>query len=286
MHIAVASGKGGTGKTTVSVNLFHFYNKFTNAEVSLLDCDVEEPNSLLFFKKHELMRERIVFQQIPHIDTTICTFCKDCAEWCNFNAISIVASQKFASVNVELCHSCGACFAACRQNAITEMPSSIGSISSYCTGRGQMLIEGRLSIGSSMPKILIKELKRESASHKSLVILDAPPGNGCPLVQTLTDTDFVILVTEPTPFGLHDLKIAVEVVNLLNIPFGVVINKSMPGFDILKKFLNVEQISILGEIPFDNTYANGYLTGSLLSNISSETEKIYESIIDNILMLS
>src|SRR6056297_626196 len=156
MKIAVASGKGGTGKTTVSVNLYHFISKYWDPNVQLIDCDVEEPNDALFFHDPEAEWEKVVFQLVPEINTEACTYCKKCSEWCEFNAITIIPNRKFAEVNASLCHSCGACSVACDFGAIIEKEKSLGVVTRYKTGIGQGLTEGRLEVGSAMQTLLIK----------------------------------------------------------------------------------------------------------------------------------
>lgn len=282
MKIAVASGKGGTGKTTVSVNLYYFIAKFWNQNVQLVDCDVEEPNDAFFFINRKLERSKSVFQMIPEIDTDKCTFCKKCAEWCEFNSITIVPNLKFAEVNASLCHSCGACIAACDFGAIREKEIPLGVISSFDTGIGKGMTEGRLEVGSAMQTMLIKKLKKEVTEKDCITILDAPPGTSCPVVETVSESDFVILVSEPTPFGLHDLKITVDLLNQLDIPFGVIINKAGLGSDEVYSFLNEKKIELLGVIPFRREYAGLYSSGKILDNISKDTENIYIEIIKKI----
>lgn len=279
MKIAVASGKGGTGKTTISINLYYFIDKFLNIPVQLVDCDVEEPNDALFFPEAPKKSEEQVFQLIPEIDKSKCTFCRRCSEWCEFNAISIVKSHGFAEVNASLCHSCGACLAACDFDAIREVRHPLGIISHYETGIGNGLTEGRLNVGSPMQSMLIKEVKKHTRESDGIVIFDAPPGTSCPVVQTIADTDFVILVTEPTPFGLYDLKITVDLMLELHKPFGVIINKAGLGSTEIYRFLNEKNIELLGEVPFSKNYAGNYAVGKILENISGEMENIYREIL-------
>ena len=282
MQIAVASGKGGTGKTTVAVSLFHFWKKFFNEKVHLVDCDVEEPNDALFFPSLETLEQKQVYQYIPEIDTSVCTFCKKCAEWCEFNAITVVANRQFAEVDTSLCHSCGACLVACPENAFTEKPHPLGVITRYLTENGNEFTEGRLEVGSAMQTMLIKELKKEVNPGINFTILDAPPGTSCPVVETVSNADFVILVTEPTPFGLHDLKITVELMNELKKPFGVVVNKAGLGSGDVYTFLNKNNIELLGEIPFSRELARMYSSGELLGNIPEELKETYRGIIEKI----
>ena len=282
MKIAVASGKGGTGKTTVSLNLYYFIEKFWNKNVRLIDCDVEEPNDILFFASAVKTSHSEVFQQIPEIDTSKCTFCRKCDDWCEFNAISIVKNLEFAEVNPDLCHSCGACVEACNFGAITEHPKPLGTISYFETGFGNGLTEGRLKVGSSMQTSLIKEVKKATTNSVEIIIYDAPPGTSCPVVETVADADFIILVTEPTPFGLHDLKIMLELLMNMQKPFGVIVNKAGLGSRDVYHFLNENNVEILGEIPFTKEYAGNYASGKILENISTEIENIYRSIIEKL----
>jgi MinD superfamily P-loop ATPase len=282
MQIAVASGKGGTGKTTLAVSLFHYWAKYQNKKVLLLDCDVEEPNDALFLYPLKTLSSRNINQYIPEINTAVCTFCKKCVEWCEFNAITIVKSRNFAQVDASLCHSCGACLVACPENAFTEKPHPLGVITRYLTEYGNEFTEGRLKVGSSMQTMLIKELKKEVEQNGSITIFDAPPGNSCPVAETVSDTDYVILVTEPTPFGLHDLKITVELVQELQKPFGVVVNKSGLGNSDVYEFLKDNNIKLLGEIPFSKEFAQKYSSGELLKNIPENLEDICRGIIEKI----
>jgi MinD superfamily P-loop ATPase len=283
MQLAIASGKGGTGKTTVAVFLFHFWAKYKNRSVQLVDCDVEEPNAALFLSPLRMKNKKTVYQYIPEIDTRVCTFCKKCSEWCAFNAISIVANRKFAEVDNTLCHSCGACLVACPENALTEKPHPLGAITHYITEDGNFFSEGRLEVGSAMQTMLIKALKKEVRKKENITILDSPPGTSCPVVETAADADYVILVTEPTPFGLHDLKITVELLHELQKPFGVVVNKAGLGSTDVYAFLEENNIELLGEIPFSREFARRYSAGELLKEIPQELEKIYRNIIESVL---
>ena len=284
MKIAIASGKGGTGKTTVSVNLLYFINRFYRPEVQLVDCDVEEPNDVIFFPKATKTEEKEVFQLIPKIDTTKCTFCHKCADWCEFNAVSIVQRLDFAKVNNDLCHSCGACLVACNFGAITEIKQPLGTISYYNTNIGKGLTEGKLKIGSAMQTLLIKQVKKNTRNSAEITIYDAPPGTSCPVVETVSDADFVVLVTEPTPFGLHDLKITIELLKDLQKPFGVIVNKAELGSNDVYHFLETNKIQLLGKIPFIRDYAAEYAVGNLLSNIPKSVESAYHEITEKLML--
>ena len=280
--IAIASGKGGTGKTTVSVNLYHFINKFVTTKVQLVDCDVEEPNDLLFFRNAKEQKRETINQMIPRIDNDKCTYCRKCVEWCEYNAIVVIPPVKFAEVNPSLCHSCGACLVACEYDAMKEYPEPIGDVTFYETETGLGLAEGRLKIGSAMQTMLIKELKKRVTGSAEWLLFDAPPGTSCPVVETVSDTDYILLVTEPTPFGLHDLTLMVEMLKDIKQPFGVIINKAGLGNNDVYDYLKKENIEIIGEIPFDKDYASKYAAGNLLQNISPDTEKRYRKIIEKL----
>jgi len=285
MKIAIASGKGGTGKTTVAVNLYYFLSKELYNKVKLVDCDVEEPNDMLFFHNTELDEKQDVFTPVPEIDTAKCTFCKKCSDWCEFNAISIVKALKFAEVNKDLCHSCGACSVACEFDAITEHTHALGSISNYNPGFGAGIIEGRLEIGSSMQTSLIKELKKSFNNNEDLLLFDAPPGTSCPVVETVSDADYIILVSEPTPFGLYDLQLTVDLIQELNIPFGVVVNKAGLGNNDIFDYLQQQQIELIATIPYSKNYASSYSKGELIEDISDEFTGYYQNIVKKVIRL-
>lgn len=279
--IAVASGKGGTGKTTLSVTLFNWLRQSKLGKVQLIDCDVEEPNDALFFGLEEEKLKTEVNQLVPEIDTEKCVFCRKCAEYCEFNAITIIPPVEFAEVNASLCHSCGACIVACEHEAIYERPEKIGDIRYYDLHEEGELIEGRLKIGSAMQTMLIKELKNKSGDA-DIVIYDAPPGTSCPVVETINDADFVVLVTEPTPFGVYDFKLMYELVQDLGKSFGVVINKSGLGNHEIYDFIASKQIEIIGEIPFNKEYARLYANGILAEEIPKEVADAYTSIVNKL----
>ncbi len=276
--IAIASGKGGTGKTTLAVNLFHSLSKTPGLNVSLVDCDVEEPNDAIFFQKARKTGESEVFQLIPEIDKERCTYCRKCAEYCEFNAIVVIPSIKFAEVNASLCHSCGACLVACEEKAIIEKPEPIGKVTNYNLTNGNTLIEGKLLIGSAMQTMLIRELKKRVPASNDIVIYDSPPGTSCPVVEVVNDSDFVLLVSEPTPFGLHDFKIMAELLTSLQRPFGVIINKAGLGDGEIYKYIEKESIELLGEIPFSKSYASDYANGNLFEDIPQEIADCYSQI--------
>ncbi len=283
VKIAIASGKGGTGKTTVAVNLFHFIRQFRTNHVLLVDCDVEEPNDLIFFPDATPVDEKDANQLIPEINTDKCTFCRRCVEYCEFNAIVVIPLVQFAEINPGLCHSCGACLVACRDEAITEKPYSIGKIRSHTIDGKAHLLVGSLKIGSAMQTLLIKTLKKQPVNEAEIILYDSPPGTSCPVVTTTADADYVILVTEPTPFGLNDLKLTVDLLRELGKSFGVIVNKAGLGNRDLYDYLDKENIEIIGEIPFNKAYASVYARGALLKQIPKEIEDLYQNIIIEII---
>ena len=252
MIISIASGKGGTGKTTVATNLALSLGE----GVRLVDCDVEEPNCHLFLQPEITESEKVtVF--VPVISQEACTGCKKCAEICRFRALTVVRGKVL--VFPELCHSCGGCLEVCPEGAVLEGSREIGTMESgFCgvLGFGQ----GRLRVGEAMSPPLIRKVR--AASHGAeTVIIDAPPGTSCPVITAMQGSDFVLLVTEPTPFGLHDLILAVEAVRVLGIPFGVVINRADMGDDEVGKYALRQGIPVLLEIPFDRKIAEAYSRG-------------------------
>ena len=279
LKIAIASGKGGTGKTTVSVNLYHFIHKYWTEKIQLMDCDVEEPNDLIFFPEAKEIYRKDTAQLVPKIDLDKCTFCRDCVEYCEFNAIVVIPPVEFAEVNASLCHSCGACIHACKHDAMPEIDHKLGEISKFELDEGLGLIQGELEIGSAMQTILIKDVKLEYDQNADIILMDAPPGTSCPVVETVADADFVLLVTEPTPFGLHDLKLTIELMREIEKPFAVVINKEGMGNHDLEDYLLSEKIEIMGKIPFSMEFAAAYATGDLLRTISSDTEIFYKDLV-------
>ncbi len=280
--IAVASGKGGTGKTTVAVSIYKLLAESLNVKVGLVDCDVEEPNDIIFFPEAENEGAEVVLQDIPNIDVEKCTFCRKCAEYCEFNAIVVLPSARFAEVNSSLCHSCGACLVACENNAITENKLPIGKVTDFRTKVGHGLLEGKLKVGSAMQTLLIKELKKRVADDCDIVIYDAPPGTSCSVVETTIDADYILLVTEPTPFGLHDLKLTVALMNELGKDFGIIVNKAGLGNDEIYRYINENRIELIGEIPFVSSFASNYAQGNLTENTPQEITNSLNSILSKL----
>lgn len=255
MIVAIASGKGGTGKTTVSVNLA----ASVGSEIQLLDCDVEEPNCHLFIKG-TVQSEHGIGIPVPQVDESLCDGCGECGRFCRYSAIVAIGTKPL--VFPEMCHGCGGCAKVCPKKAIADVDHRIGSIrilgSGYIT-----LLEGRIDVGVAMAPPMIREVKQKMRKDID-TILDAPPGTSCPVIAAVRGSDFVVLVTEPTPFGLHDLQIAVDTVRQLTIPFGVVVNRMGIGDDRIQQFCREQRIPILVEIPDDRRIAEEYSKGNLI----------------------
>lgn len=255
MIISIASGKGGTGKTTIATNLA----LSLGPDVQLLDCDVEEPNAHLFIHPTFEKTETIT-TPVPEVDEEKCTLCGKCGEICQFKAI-VVIGETILPFH-ELCHSCGGCMEVCPEKAITETGRELGIIEQG-QKNGLQFIHGRLRIGEAMSPPLINKVRSFTLPGK-LTIIDAPPGTSCPVIAAMKGTDFILLVTEPTPFGLHDLKLAFEAVRILGIPCGLVINRSDMGDDKVRAYAEEEGLPILMEIPFDRCIAEAYSRGEAL----------------------
>lgn len=257
MIISVASGKGGTGKTTIAVNL-----ALSIGNVQFLDCDVEEPNAHIFLNPEITRREKVCIP-VPDIDQIKCNFCGRCREVCSYNAIVVLPGTDGAGGSLlvfpNLCHGCGACSMFCPTGAIKEIDKEIGVVE---IGRkdGIDFIHGRLNIGEAMSPPLIRQVKRYIDKGKT-VIIDAPPGTSCPVITAVKGSDFCILVTEPTPFGLNDLILAVDVLRKICVPFGVVINRSDIGDRKVEDYCAGEKIPILMRIPFSRHIASKYSEG-------------------------
>ncbi len=273
MIIAVASGKGGTGKTTIAVNLAYALDR----EVQLLDCDVEEPNAQLFLNGALLSTEEVTIP-IPQIDASLCNGCGECSRFCEYNAI--VSYGTMPLVFADMCHGCGGCMKVCPPQAIREVDHRIGVIETFSAGK-ITLIQGKLDIGAAMAPPLIRAVKRKM-DNRIPILLDAPPGTSCPVITTLRGADFVALVTEPTPFGLNDLILAVETVREMDLPFGVIINRSGSGDARVNFYCADENIPILAEIPDDRKIAEAYSRGELIGKVFPEYRLIFEKIINDI----
>lgn len=262
MKIAVASGKGGTGKTLVSTNLF-WTAQNAGLPVTLVDCDAEEPNVAEFIAG-ELLNSYTVTQNIPVINPELCVFCGKCFNYCNYNAIVYLPANQFIKVVDDLCHDCGACMVACKFGAIIEKEKQLGIVKSMYINSHAEIIEACADVGVYSPVPVIKKAIKD-ASNSYLAIFDSPPGISCPFIATVENADFVILVTEPTPFGLNDLKLSVETLKQLKRPFGVIVNRAGLGNREVYDWLKQNRIPLLLEIPFDREIARIYSEGRLLA---------------------
>jgi MinD superfamily P-loop ATPase len=261
MIVAIASGKGGTGKTTVATNLAHVASQIGHS-VAYLDCDVEEPNGHIFLGP-TIEEERAIEKPVPVVDLARCTYCGECARACRYGAIASLPNQTL--VFAELCHACGGCSLACPADAIHEAPRPIAKLRLGASGPIRF-VEGVLNVGEAMSPPAIRAVKGE-APPAELVLLDAPPGTSCPVVETVRGCDLVILVTEPTPFGLYDLSLAVEMVRAMRLPLGVVINRADLGNGRVREYCAGHRAPVLAEIPDDRAVAEAYSRGQMIAEV-------------------
>jgi len=276
MKIAVASGKGGTGKTTIAVNLAYVASHALE-RVALLDCDVEEPNAHIFLKPG-IREKHSVGVLIPEVDPEKCTLCGKCGEICQYNAI--VPLPKKVLVYPELCHSCGGCALVCPAQAVAEISREIGKIEQGQAG-DIWFAHGILNVGEIMSPPMIKAVK-DVAPPAEFIIIDAPPGTSCPVIEAVRGVEYTILVTEPTPFGLHDLKLAVGMLRTMEINFGVVINRSDLGDQGVSEYCDENSIRILAEIPDDRRIAESYSRGEIICESLPEYQSIFKTLIQTV----
>ena len=268
MIISIASGKGGTGKTTIATSLA----RSIDSNVSFFDCDVEEPNANIFLKA-PVENKIVVTVMVPKVDESKCTYCRKCAEFCAYKAIAILKDTFLLFENI--CHGCGGCGLICPEGAISEGSREIGVIEEGNVD-GICFHHGILGIGQAMSPPLIRFLKRK-IDRTNTTIIDAPPGTSCPVIESVKGSDFVLLVTEPTPFGLNDLKLAVGMVRELKIPFGVAINRCDVGDRGVEDYCKAQGIEVLLRIPNDRRIAEAYSRGGMIvDELPEYKEKLTE----------
>lgn len=267
--LAIASGKGGTGKTTVTLNLA----KACGSKVQILDCDVEEPNGRLFLGGLSRGAETVSLL-VPRVDESLCDGCGECGRFCAFHAIAVPKDRPV--LFPELCHACGGCGRVCPRGAIRETRRRIGAIEILDAGDIR-LVQGLLDVGVVMSVPLIHAVKRRMAAGTPAIV-DAPPGTSCPVMAAVRGADFTVLVTEPTPFGLHDLSLAVDMIRRLGIPFGVVVNRMGAGDGRVHAYCERESIPVLAEIPDDRRIAEAYSRGELIVDALPEYVPLFQGL--------
>jgi MinD superfamily P-loop ATPase len=279
MKIAVASGKGGTGKTMVATNLF-WVSQNKGWSTTIVDCDAEEPNVVEFVTGHTT-HTHIITQHVPIIDAQKCTFCGRCFEYCNYNAIIYLPQNNFIQVVTDLCHDCGACTYACQCGAITEIGKKLGTVKTMLYNAHADILEACSEVGVYSPVPIIKNAISE-AVNSEITILDSPPGISCPFIATVDRADYVVLVTEPTPFGLNDLKLSVETLQQMGKPFGVIVNRVGLGDNEVFNYLKKNSITLLSTIPFERDIARIYSEGKILAQSRSDYQSHFEDILQTI----
>lgn len=278
MKIAIASGKGGTGKTTIATSLA--LALAAHKPICFLDCDVEAPNAHLFLKP-ELHQHKDAVLPVPQIDEALCQYCGTCAKVCQYHAIAVIS--RTVLVFPEMCHGCGSCVLNCPEGAISEEPHRLGILESGQAGPAIRFGRGVLDIGQALAVPVIQQLKQWVRPRlDEVVIVDAPPGTSCPVVETLRGADYVILVTEPTPFGLHDLKLAYELTRDLGLPAGVIINRDGIGNSAVTDFCVTAGLPVLMRVPLDRGLAEGLAQGVPLVTLrpvyAAHLRQVFETI--------
>ncbi|UWG95554.1 ATP-binding protein [Dehalobacter sp. DCM] len=269
MRIAVLSGKGGTGKTFISVNLA------ATAPASVyIDCDVEEPNGHLFYKPQNVVSERIAVK-IPQVDSALCKGCRTCVNFCKFNALAYAVNKVI--VFDEVCHSCGGCQLLCPQKAIAEKEKEIGRIERGLSGNVRV-VTGMLNVGEASGVPVIKKLLHNSRLEKEDMIIDCPPGSACTVMESIKEADYCILVAEPTIFGVHNLNMVYELVKLFQKPFGVVLNKYLEEDNPAEVFCQKNQINILEKIPFDMELGTLNSNGQIAVRADSKYKSLFQDL--------
>ena len=271
MKIAVLSGKGGTGKTTVSTNLAFI------SKLPLFDTDIEEPNSHIFLKNN-ILEEKSVYMNYPKVNMEKCNLCGECGDFCKFNAV--IPAKNTVLIFEESCHDCGGCGVICKQKAISWEKREIGKIFTGKTYFNSSTVYGKLNIGEMSGVKIIKEMYKNAEIEDFLI--DCPPGTACTTVAAVEESDFAVVVTEPSPFGLSDMKLVIKLLRDMKIPFGVVINKAEENEKEVKNYCISENIEILGEIPFSRKIAENYSKGNIVSDILPEYKKVFENILEKV----
>jgi MinD superfamily P-loop ATPase len=276
MIITVASGKGGTGKTTVAASLAFSLAAELSSPPLFLDCDVESPNAHLFLAPRLNQQQEVVLL-IPSVDETRCTHCGKCAEVCQYHAIAMLGQKTL--VFPQLCHGCGSCSALCPEKAITEIPKRMGVLERGAAAAEIPFARGLMDVGEPMAVPIIRQLKKWiAAGPGQVVIRDAPPGTSCPVVEALRGSDFLLLVTEPTPFGLHDLRLAAQVARELSLPAGVIVNRENGPYPALEEFCIAEELPVLMRIPYERAIAEGVARGKTLVDIHPEYGDLFRGL--------
>ena len=283
--IAVASGKGGTGKTTVSVNLFNIAQEKYTENVTIVDCDVEEPNVNLYLNGKDISKKDATLL-IPEVNLDKCTYCGICSEVCAYNSLVVIKPLEKWTLMEDDCHGCGACTYFCPEKALTEKSKAMGEIRHLKSSKNSDIIEGRLKVGEVSPTPVIKQTIASIPLENKITIFDSPPGTSCSLIETIEDVDYVILVAEPTPFGLNDLKLAVDTVRKVNKNVGLVINKSTIGdITLVREYAIKDNLNILLEIPFSNEIASISSDGVILTDRLPELKIAFKKVLKDVISI-
>ena len=273
MKIAVLSGKGGTGKTLVSVNL-----AAVASNAAYIDCDVEEPNGYLFFKPQGIKALEVTVP-VPQIDGLLCNGCRLCVDFCKFNALAFIKDKPV--LFPEICHSCGGCVILCPQKAISERPKKVGVVSEGISGNVRVY-GGIMETGESSGVPILRELFRQSKKEEGLSVIDCPPGSSCMVMESIKDADYCVLVAEPTLFGTHNLNMVHELVKVFKKPFGVVLNKCVPGENPSEEFCLEHNITVLGKILFDHKLGELNSNAYIIADELSEYRELFVDLLHRI----